>query len=113
MKIKFLIIFFTVIFQTQNIFAQDLKAFLQNCGWGIVTGASIGIVTLAFSDKPSESWNNVAKGASLGLYAGIGYGVYQMNKPSTIDQRPDFAMIPDFKDGKIEGVHIVGTALRF
>ncbi len=41
-------------------------------GYGAASGALLGIATLAF-DGPTK---NIAKGASLGLYAGILFGSY-------------------------------------
>lgn len=113
MKTKSLIAFMAIILLVQTVSAQDLKAFLKSCAWGVVGGASAGVVSLAFTDKPSESWNNVAKGASLGLYVGIGVGLYQINNNLAADQRPDFAIIPDFKEGKLNGGQVVGTILDF
>jgi hypothetical protein len=94
--------------------AADLKRFLQACAWGTVLGAGAGVVSLALTDKPSESWNNVAKGASLGLYAGIAYGVLQINAPAPqYDQHPDFTLAPKFHEGKVEGVQVTGMLYSF
>lgn len=113
MKIKFFFTIIVILFQVQVVLAQDLKSFLKSCAWGVIGGASAGIVSLAFTDKPSESWNNVAKGASLGLYVGIGYGLYQINRSPTTYQQPDFAIIPNIKEGKLNGAQIIGTVLDF
>lgn len=113
MKIKSLIVFLLVILQVQIASAQDLKSFLKNCVWGVIGGASVGVISLAFTDKPSESWNNVTKGASLGLYVGMAYGLSQINNTPTEDQHPDFTIIPDLHEGKLNGAHIVGTVLNF
>ncbi|WP_374073311.1 hypothetical protein [Bdellovibrio bacteriovorus] len=110
---KFALILCVLIFQTQVVFAQDLKAFLKSCAWGTLAGAGAGVVSLAFTDKPSESWNNVAKGASLGLYAGIAYGLYQANKEPEKYQQPDFALFPSFSEGKVDGVQITSTVFSF
>jgi len=103
-----------LILQTQTVFANDLRTFLKNCAWGTIGGAAVGVASLAFTDKPSESWSNVAKGASLGLYAGIAYGLYQINKePTTQYQQPDFALFPTLKEGKVESIHVTSTIYEF
>ena len=58
----------------------DLGRFLKACAWGTAIGAGAGAVTLAFEEKPSDHTVNVARGASLGLYAGIAYGLLQQQK---------------------------------
>lgn len=56
----------------------DMSGFLKSCGYGALGGAGAGVMSLAFVDKPSEQLNNISKGASLGLYFGIGYGLYKV-----------------------------------
>lgn len=110
---KILLFACVLLFQAQVVMAQDLKAFLKSCAWGTLAGAGAGVVSLAFTDKPSDSWNNVAKGASLGLYAGIAYGLYQINKEPEKYHQPDFAIMPTFKEGKTEGIQVTGTIYSF
>ncbi|WP_347356252.1 hypothetical protein [Bdellovibrio sp.] len=110
---KILTVLFLLMVQTQSAQAQSLRNFLATCGWGVIGGAALGVVSLAAEDKPSESWNNVARGASLGLYAGIGYGLYVMNKQPATYQQPDFAIVPTFKEGQVEGVRITKTIFDF
>lgn len=114
MKKNSLVIFLAVLLCSSSVLAQDLKQFLKTSAVGMLGGATLGVVSLAFSDKPSESWNNVARGASLGLYAGIGYGLYRINQPEmNTYQTPDFAVVPAFKKGQVEGLHVVGTLWQF
>lgn len=110
---KILAVLILVMIQTQSAQAQSLRNFLATCGWGVVGGAALGVVSLAAEDKPSESWNNVARGASLGLYAGIAYGLYTMNRQPATYQQPDFAIIPTFEKGQVEGVRITKTLFDF
>nr|BFD66981.1 hypothetical protein HAGR004_20030 [Bdellovibrio sp. HAGR004] len=110
---KILTVLILVMMQTQSAEAQSLRNFLATCGWGVVGGAALGVVSLAFEDKPSGSWNNVARGASLGLYAGIGYGLYTMNKQPASYQQPDFAIMPTFEKGQIDGVRVTKTLFDF
>lgn len=105
---------FAFTLQSSPASAQGLRDFLKTCAWGSAFGVAAGVVSLAVSEKPSESWNNVAKGASLGLYAGIGYGLYQLNRPAQTYHRPDFAIIPRFsKDQKLEGVEVTSVLWSF
>ncbi len=55
--------------------ASDLAGFLRTCAWGTLAGALVGTASLIAEDKPSEHTINIARGASLGLYAGILYGI--------------------------------------
>ena len=110
-KILPLLIF--VLLQSQAAQAQSLKRFVTSCAWGTLGGAGLGVVSLAVEDKPSQSWNNVARGASLGLYAGIAYGIYSMNKEPEMSQQPDFAIVPTFKKGQIDGAEVFATVLSF
>jgi hypothetical protein len=97
-----------------SVSAETLRPFLSACGWGVIGGATAGVVSLAFVDKPSESWNNVAKGASLGLYAGIGYGLYQINAPLTKTRvEPSFAWAPRWNQGSISGIDLTAVLYRF
>lgn len=44
--------------------------------YGTAAGALIGVASLAFTEDPGSKLNNIARGASLGLYAGMGLGLY-------------------------------------
>ncbi|MFT6630154.1 MAG: hypothetical protein ACJAS4_000088 [Bacteriovoracaceae bacterium] len=48
------------------------RAFLIICTYGTVGGALLGFATMAFGTNSRA----IAQGASLGLYAGIGFGSY-------------------------------------
>ena len=111
MKKIFLIL--CLVFFQSPVQAQSLRTFVKNCAWGTLLGAGAGVVSLAFTDKPNDSWSNVAKGASLGLYVGIGYGLYDMNREPEKYQQPDFAIAPRFVDGKVDGVQLAGTIYSF
>lgn len=64
--------------------AQDMRSFLKTCAVGTGAGALIGTMSLVLTNKPSENLNNIAKGASLGLYAGIIYGLTDDGGRSTV-----------------------------
>lgn len=114
MKKAITAILVAISFSSSIALAQDLREFLKTAGVGLISGATLGVVSLAFSDKPSESWNNVARGASLGLYAGMGYGLYRINRPEVNSyQSPEFALVPAIKQGQVEGLQVVGTFWQF
>ena len=107
MKIKFYLVLF--LFISQGAVSQELKQFLQSCGYGSLAGAGLGLASLVFEKKPNESFGNIARGTSLGLYGGIAYGVFmitQIGKPAkddivSLESRSQYFFIPTF-DGKIE-----------
>ena len=102
------------LFLAPRIYAADLQAFLKSCAYGTAGGAVAGVVTLAFTDKPSENGRNVAKGASLGLYAGIIYGLVQMNKsPTAKEPLSDYAVIPLLSDNRVDGAFVQVSVLNF
>lgn len=53
-----------------------MRDFVVSCSYGVLAGTLVGAATLAFSDRPGENLNRVARGASLGLYAGMLLGAY-------------------------------------
>lgn len=105
-----------VVFQVWSFPAHsaDLKGFLKRCAYGSLIGAGLGTVTLAFSDRPSDDLNNIARGASLGLYAGIAYGLVQMNRPEPASyQEPSFGLSPLFEEGRVNGVRVSSILWSF
>ncbi len=56
----------------------DLGVFLRSCAYGTAAGAILGLGVVALSENPGEKLNTVARGASLGLYAGMGFGLYAL-----------------------------------
>lgn len=63
---------------------QKSREFLVACTYGILTGTLVGAASLAFTDSPGDNLHRVARGASLGLYAGIALGYYINN----LDEAP-------------------------
>ncbi|MFK8139303.1 MAG: hypothetical protein AB8E15_13165 [Bdellovibrionales bacterium] len=55
---------------------QRSKEFIMSCTYGVLTGTLVGAASLAFTESPGENLNRIARGASLGLYAGIALGIY-------------------------------------
>lgn len=79
-----LILAAALLFSTQGVMAQTStyqasnpqSEFLMSCTYGVLAGTLIGAASLAFVDRPSENLDHVARGASIGLYAGILLGLY-------------------------------------
>jgi hypothetical protein len=72
--------------------ANPEREFIMSCTYGVLAGTLVGAATLAFVDNPSDNLQRVARGASLGLYAGIMLGLYtvyylpkQLEKKNDID----------------------------
>lgn len=65
-----------LIFPREASSAEPMRDFVMSASYGVLAGTLVGAATLAFSDKPGDNLNKVARGASLGLYAGILLGLY-------------------------------------
>ena len=65
-----------LLFTAQSSLANPTKDFIKACTFGVLTGTLVGAASLAFEDQPGENLQQVARGASLGLYLGIGLGLY-------------------------------------
>lgn len=101
-----------------------MTTFLKSCAYGTLGGAAVGLATLAMSDNPDGKINNVARGASLGLYVGIGVGVYLVNNPPKESAADDYTaqeketlpfvwFQPTTHQNKIDGAQINFSALTF
>lgn len=96
---------------------QKLKSFLSACGMGVGAGAALGVASLAFVSDPGSNIQNVAKGASLGLYAGILWGYYnilvtqetpvnsEVNRPQKSDDSL-WVVQPDFHRDQVDGAQV-------
>lgn len=65
-----------VLLAPRTVKAEPMRDFIMSCSYGVLAGTLVGAATLAFSDKPGDNLNKVARGASFGLYAGILLGLY-------------------------------------
>lgn len=68
-------------FTVPRAFAQEgqnsqSREFIMSCTYGVLAGTLVGAASLAFTNKPGDNMNHVARGASIGLYTGILLGVY-------------------------------------
>ena len=52
------------------------REFIMSCTYGVLAGTLVGAASLAFVDRPGDNLQRVARGASIGLYLGIGLGLY-------------------------------------
>ncbi|MGZ3790107.1 MAG: hypothetical protein ACXVLQ_16340 [Bacteriovorax sp.] len=83
---------FSLLFSS-SVYALDPKVKILGtmAGYGVVGGALLGTATMAFGSGPRA----IAKGASLGLYAGLLFGgyivlSYEMKKRGFNDQKEDY-----------------------
>lgn len=97
----------------------------MSAAYGTLAGTIVGAATLAFSDKPGDNLNKVARGASIGLYAGILLGLYvAYGGPSedsdaaeqlkhTSYKQPDLIVAPIVSDRGLEGAQASYSVLHF
>jgi len=71
-----------ILFQSSIASADSTKDFVMSCTYGVLAGTLVGTATLAFTNNPGNNLNNIARGASIGLYAGILLGLYVVNLSS-------------------------------
>ncbi len=64
------------IFPVQEAKADPGREFLMSITYGTLAGTLLGTASLAFTDKPGDKLQRIARGASLGLYFGILLGLY-------------------------------------
>ncbi len=77
-KKKFLTVILLIFFSGGQAHASSSsgRTFMMSVIYGTLAGTLIGAATLAFTSNPSGNLNNVARGASYGLYGGILMGLY-------------------------------------
>lgn len=72
------------------------KEFIMSCTYGVLAGTLVGAASLAFVDKPGDNLRRVARGASLGLYAGIALGYYTVYYlPQQLQRQEEDRLNPD------------------
>lgn len=130
---KLLSLFLTALFislPAKQASAEPMKEFVTSCTYGVLAGTLVGAATLAFTKKPGDNLNNIARGASLGLYAGILLGAYvvygvpsgeesydEEGVPETSEELEEQVRIksiyPMISDNKIDGAGFIVQVLSF
>ena len=117
LKRKFLILSLSL-FLTSTAQAAPMKEFVMSCTYGVLAGTLVGAASLAFTSQPGENLHRVARGASLGLYAGIALGFYVVYGVSddtenyedpvvSLNKLPKIALLPILNtEGEIDGARI-------
>ncbi|MEZ4872609.1 MAG: hypothetical protein R2827_10330 [Bdellovibrionales bacterium] len=91
------VLIFTVLFlSSQIVGATPTRDFIKACTYGVLTGTLVGAASLAFEDQPGENLQQVARGASLGLYLGIGLGLYILYGVDD-DTNPEEELLEEFQ----------------
>jgi hypothetical protein len=100
--------------------ADEMRTFLLSCAYGTMIGAAVGLATVAISDDPGAHTQNIAKGASLGLYAGIGLGLYldygrqsSANSDLTLKKMSPIWLQADSAQGHVQGGSLHWMSYRF
>lgn len=107
--------------------AEPTRELFMSAAYGVLAGTLVGAATLAFTDHPGDNLKNIARGASLGLYAGILLGlyvVYVVPGEGDEDSDGDYApgdsgsirpiLSPIVSDtGTLEGAHVSAKVLSF
>jgi hypothetical protein len=58
---------------------SSLKIVAEDALWGCLIGGLVGTATLVFHmDDAGDHLENIAYGAGIGLFAGVGFGVYEL-----------------------------------
>jgi hypothetical protein len=79
--------------------ADSGHEFIMSVTYGTLAGTLLGVASLAFVSKPSDKLQNVARGASLGLYAGILLGLYVMYAVPDENEELNKLLPPDESGG--------------
>lgn len=105
-KIKILII---MLLSSSNLWAEPLQDGFRYGAYGVVGGALVGGASMAFSEDPGSNLAPVARGASLGLYAGLIVAVFKNINGSPKDSKYDIMPV-GFKTGSESSLGLALTA---
>lgn len=122
-----------LVFSHSSAHADSSREFLLSCTYGVLAGSLVGAATLAVEENPGDKIHRVARGASLGLYAGILLGLYvgyivpsqmerqqkkQLNDTAPIEP-DDYGSLESFAPPRLtfypvlENNQITGAALQY
>lgn len=97
--------------------AEEAKmiGFIKTCAWGTLMGSGGGVVAMAFEEEPGKHTNLIARGASLGLYAGIAVGLLALNESSQSQEANEasWSWMPLLHAGEIQGGLVLSPVYRF
>lgn len=80
---KRILIVLTILTLTSSAKASEMRTFLLSCAYGSGIGALAGLTALAFSETPGSNLSYITRGASVGLYTGMGIGYYLITMPES------------------------------
>lgn len=94
------------------------KEFITSVTYGVLAGTLVGVASLAFTSNPGENLNKIARGASLGLYLGIGLGLYVVygggdENPESVRYVPKTFVYPLISERGVEGAAATWNALSW
>jgi hypothetical protein len=96
-----------------------MRDFVVSASYGVLAGTLVGAATLAFSDKPGENLNRIARGASIGLYAGMLLGAYILfgvpdpDDDFALSEPPRFQIMPLVSERGFDGAQASWAVIRF
>jgi hypothetical protein len=124
-QIKKLFISFLFVLSTPSIgrAANPMNDFILSCSYGVLAGTLVGAASLAFTERPGDNLAMIARGASLGLYAGIILGTFVVygDGPSADvgfesvlkRETPVVQLIPLFDEKTLAGAYLSARVIRF
>ncbi len=118
MSIRAIVFMLVMSLGAQCFAGEAMSKFLKTCAYGTLIGAGVGLVTLAWTENPNDKLNNVARGASLGLYAGIAVGYTMVAKKDAVDyadNRPSafWLQLKSTPKNQLEGAEVRWLAAEF
>lgn len=87
--------------------ADETRDFVMSCTYGVLAGTLVGAASLSFTDKPGDKLYRIARGASLGLYAGILLGWYVTTLDDVDSAQGDEDDLGRFQEPKLQVFPIV------
>jgi hypothetical protein len=88
-SISFMLSSFPALAQAPESGDSGSREFVASCMYGVLAGTLVGAASLAFTKRPGDNLNRVARGASLGLYTGILLGLYVVYVVPSLERVPD------------------------
>lgn len=121
-----LTILFIFLFFGSPAHSTPMREFVMSCTYGVLAGTLVGAASLAFTKQPGENLHRVARGASLGLYAGIALGFYvvygvpdeneDQEDPMVLYRKkhPKLALLPTLTErGRVDGAQLQYQVISF